>query len=557
MDTQTSKKVKVDTMVENIKQTRQQETMVRGMAWLTAGNFISRLLGLIYVIPWFVWLGSHKNEANALFNMGYQVYANFLLISTVGLPTAVAKQIAKYNVLEKEEVSYYLVREFFKLMLFLGVVFAGIMYLLSPTLAGLSGAREELTPVMYSLVPPIFIFPAMSIMRGFFQGHSDLKPYAISQIIEQIVRVIWILAGTFYIMKLGSGDYLEAVIQSTLGAFIGMIASVGYLIYVLHKEGYISRIMKKPDSVVSIDIKALVLETAKEAVPIIILGSAFQIYQFIDQITFVNVMKFITDFTKEELLVLYSYMLSNPSKITMVIIGVTSSLGSVAIPMITESFVKKDLKGTSRLITDNVQMLFIFIIPAILGTILLARPLYVSFYGAAENAAISLFRVNLLLIFLQGLYALFGVVIQAIFENQKAILYFLIGIIVKSIIQLPFIYLFQAYGPLWATGVGLAVTTFLIYHRVEQVVSVQKEAIKKDTVMIGVVSLVMGVVVWMLELGLSRVLPPVGRTASIIHIVVAGSVGVLIYGYLTLKTRQLDKLIGTRASRLRKKLHIS
>lgn len=557
MDTQTSKKVKVDTMVENIKQTRQQETMVRGMAWLTAGNFISRLLGLIYVIPWFVWLGSHKNEANALFNMGYQVYANFLLISTVGLPTAVAKQIAKYNVLEKEGVSYYLVREFFKLMLFLGVVFAGIMYLLSPTLAGLSGAREELTPVMYSLVPPIFIFPAMSIMRGFFQGHSDLKPYAISQIIEQIVRVIWILAGTFYIMKLGSGDYLEAVIQSTLGAFIGMIASVGYLIYVLHKEGYISRIMKKPDSVVSIDIKALVLETAKEAVPIIILGSAFQIYQFIDQITFVNVMKFITDFTKEELLVLYSYMLSNPSKITMVIIGVTSSLGSVAIPMITESFVKKDLKGTSRLITDNVQMLFIFIIPAILGTILLARPLYVSFYGAAENAAISLFRVNLLLIFLQGLYALFGVVIQAIFENQKAILYFLIGIIVKSIIQLPFIYLFQAYGPLWATGVGLAVTTFLIYHRVEQVVSVQKEAIKKDTVMIGIVSLVMGVVVWMLELGLSRVLPPVGRTASIIHIVVAGSVGVLIYGYLTLKTRQLDKLIGTRASRLRKKLHIS
>lgn len=557
MDTQTSKKVKVDTMAENTKQTRQQETMVRGMAWLTAGNFISRLLGLIYVIPWFVWLGSHKNEANALFNMGYQVYANFLLISTVGLPTAVAKQIAKYNVLEKEEVSYYLVREFFKLMLFLGVVFAGIMYLLSPTLAGLSGAREELTPVMYSLVPPIFIFPAMSIMRGFFQGHSDLKPYAISQIIEQIVRVIWILAGTFYIMKLGSGDYLEAVIQSTLGAFIGMIASVGYLIYVLHKEGYISRIMKKPDLAVSIDIKALVLETAKEAVPIIILGSAFQIYQFIDQITFVNVMKFITDFTKEELLVLYSYMLSNPSKITMVIIGVTSSLGSVAIPMITESFVKKDLKGTSRLITDNVQMLFIFIIPAILGTILLARPLYVSFYGAAENAAISLFRVNLLLIFLQGLYALFGVVIQAIFENQKAILYFLIGIIVKSIIQLPFIYLFQAYGPLWATGVGLAVTTFLIYHRVEQVVSVQKEAIKKDTVMIGIVSLVMGVVVWMLELGLSRVLPPVGRTASVIHIVVAGSVGVLIYGYLTLKTRQLDKLIGTRASRLRKKLHIS
>ena len=100
-------------MAENTKQTRQQETMVRGRAWLTAGNLISRLLGIVYVIPRFHWLGTHKNEANALFNMGYQVYANFLLISTVGLPTAVAKQIAKYNVLAKEEVCYYLVREFF------------------------------------------------------------------------------------------------------------------------------------------------------------------------------------------------------------------------------------------------------------------------------------------------------------------------------------------------------------------------------------------------------------------------------------------------------------
>lgn len=99
-------------MSENSKQSHQQETMVRGMAWLTAGNFISRLLGIIYVIPWFIWMGEHRNEANALFNMGYQVYATFLLISTVGLPTAMAKQIAKYNALDRQDVSYYLVREF-------------------------------------------------------------------------------------------------------------------------------------------------------------------------------------------------------------------------------------------------------------------------------------------------------------------------------------------------------------------------------------------------------------------------------------------------------------
>lgn len=544
-------------MSEKTKQTRQQESMVRGMAWLTAGNFISRLLGIVYVIPWLIWMGRHQNEANALFNMGYQVYANFLLISTVGLPTAVAKQIAKYNVLGKEEVSYYLVREFFKLMLVLGAIFAGIMYVLSPALAQMSGAKEQLLPVMYSLVPPIFIFPAMSIMRGFFQGHNDMKPYALSQIAEQVVRVLWIWAGTFYIMKLGSGNYLDAVVHSTFGAFVSMIASVAVLIYALQKGGFLSKVLKKPASAISIDIKALIWETLKEALPVIIIGSAIQTYQFVDQITFVNFMGTITEASREKLLVAYSYMISNPSKITMVIIGIAFSIASVAVPMITESFVKKDLKGTSNLITDNVQMLFIFIIPAIVGTVLLAEPLYGIFYHVTDRVAIGLFRVNLLIILLQGLYTIFGVVIQAIFENRKGVYYFLTGLIVKSILQFPFIYLFHAYGPLLSTAVGFSVSIVLFFRKIQEVAPVNQSAIKKDALTISLVSLFMGLIVGLFELGLAQVYPPVGRIASLIHVVLVGPVGVFIYAYLTLKTRQLDKLIGARADSLRRKLRIN
>ena len=60
----------------------QQEQMVRGTAWLTASNFISRLLGAFYIIPWYAWMGTHAEQANALFGMGYNIYALFLLIST-------------------------------------------------------------------------------------------------------------------------------------------------------------------------------------------------------------------------------------------------------------------------------------------------------------------------------------------------------------------------------------------------------------------------------------------------------------------------------------------
>ncbi|HFI0150892.1 TPA: oligosaccharide flippase family protein [Streptococcus suis] len=528
-----------------------QETMVRGMAWMTAGNFISRLLGIAYVIPWYMWMGEHAAEANGLFNMGYQVYANFLLISTVGLPAAVAKQIARYNVQGKQDTSYYLVREFLKLMVVMGAVFASIMYVSAPWLADVSGSRDNLIPVMYSLVPPIFIFPTMSVVRGFFQGHHDMKPYALSQIVEQIVRVIWILLATYFIMKLGSGNFLEAVTQSTFAAFVGMIASVAVLLYFLYKGDFLRKIFRKKPATVTVDVWSLVLETLKEAIPIIILGMAIQIYQQVDQLTFVNTMVKITGKDRSDLIVWYSYMLANPSKITMLIIGISQSIGSVAISMITERFVQKDTKGVVQLITDNLQILFIFVIPAIVGTIVLARPLYSVFYGQAENLAINLFIVNLLLILPQSLYTVLGIVIQAIFENRKAILYFIIGFVLKLILQIPFLYLFQVYGPLLSTALGLGVSIYLFYRRIKQVVPIEQDRITHDVITISWISGIMGAVVLVVEFLLNQFLPTSGYLSSAVHIGVSGFVGLAIFVALTLKTRQLDKLIGGRAQSLR------
>lgn len=545
------------TKIRTTEQTQQQASMVRGLAWLTAGNFISRLIGIAYIIPWYLWMGSHRAEANGLFNMGYQVYGNFLLISTVGLPTAVAKQIAKYNVQGRQDISYYLVREFFKLMLILGAVFAGVMFISSPTLAELSGVKEQLTPVMYSLVPPLFIFPAMSIMRGFFQGHHDMKPYAISQIVEQIARVIWILVTTFYIMKLGSGDYLSAVIQSTFAAFIGMIASFGVLVYSLHKEGFIAKVIGAKPKDVTIDLKPLVLETLKEAVPLIILGSAIQIFQIIDQLTFINTLLGITDLTRTELLKLSTYMTANPSKITMLIIGITTSIGSVAIPMITERFVQKDQKKTADLIIDNIQLFFLLILPAIVGSVVLARPLYSVFYGPVEDQAIYLFVINLLLVFIQGLYSLLGVIIQAIFQNRKAMLYFFIGFAVKLVFQFPALYLFKVYGPLVSTAVALTVSVVLFDRRIDQIIPIPQARLRKNFHQVLGISLIMGLGVWLVETGLGLVFPATGYLSSAIHVSSAGFVGIFIFGILTLKTRHLDRLIGNRAAILRKKLHIS
>ena len=535
----------------------QQAQMLRGTVWLTASNFISRLLGAAYIIPWYIWMGKHGAEANGLFTMGYNIYAWFLLISTAGVPVAVAKQVAKYNTKGQEEHSFAMIRGFLKFMSLLGLIFAIIMYVLSPVFANLSGGGKDLIPVMQSLSWAVLIFPSMSVIRGFFQGHNNLKPYAISQIAEQVIRVIWMLLTAYFIMKVGSGDYVEAVTQSTFAAFIGMGASLLVLVYYLWKTGLLQHIIHRPESDSQIDTKALLWDTIREAIPFIVTGSAIQLFQIIDQMTYSNVMSWFTNFTRSELLVQFSYFSANPNKITMILIAVATSIGGVGIPLLTENYVKGDFRAAGKLVQDNLTMRVAFLLPATIGAVAIAEPLYTVFYGKPDSLALGLFILAMLQTVILGLYTVLSPMIQALFQNRKAILYFGYGVLVKLILQVPFIYLFKAYGPLLSTTIGLMIPIVLMYKEIHQVTHFNRKTVFKRSLLTAILTLIMLLVVLVAGFILGMVIKPNGRVTSMLYVALIGGVGIVVYGGLGLRLRFLDRFIGSKAASLRNKFHIS
>ncbi len=543
-------------MSENKTKMTQQQQMVRGTAWLTASNFISRLLGAFYIIPWYAWMGTHGEQANALFGMGYNIYAVFLLISTAGIPVAIAKQVSKYNTLGQEDTSYYLLRKILRLTLVLGFIFGAIMYIGSPILAAWSGGGADLVRVMKSLSWALLLFPSMSVLRGFFQGFNNLKPYAMSQIAEQIIRVIWMLLTAFMIMKIGSGDYVTAVVQSTFAAFIGMIASVLVLIFFLWREGKLQAILSNGKEDIDIDANAIIIETLKEAIPFIITGSAVQLFQIVDQWSFINTMKMFTSQSTKELQILYAYLSSNPNKVTMILVSLATAIGGAGIPLLTENFVNKDKKAAAHLVISNLQMLCMVLFPALLGAIILAQPVYTLFYGAPNSTALWLFVGALIQVIFLALYSLLAPMLQALFENRKAIRYFVYGLVVKIILQVPFIFIFRAYGPLISTAIGLAVPIVLMFNRIYEVTRFNRKALGRGVLLVTILTLIMGVVVALATVGLQLFVSPTTRIGSVIYIVLIGAIGVLVYGFLALATRLLDKLIGNRAKVLRQKLHM-
>ncbi|MDH6363400.1 O-antigen/teichoic acid export membrane protein [Enterococcus sp. PF1-24] len=534
-----------------------QEKMAQGSAWMMISNITSRLLGVIYIIPWYAWLGANAKTANGLFNMSYTIYSLFLTISTAGIPSAIAKQMAYYNSKNEYGVSQKLFVKALQIMGILGAVSAVVMFFGASWLAEASGGGAELIPSMRSLSVAVLVFPVMAVIRGYFQGNQDMMPYALSQIVEQAARVFYMLMATFIIMKVMKGDYLAAVTHSTLAAFIGMIGSLIVLVYYFQKQRAVldDRVAHSANQL-EVSATDLLIQTLKEAVPFIIVGAGITLFKIVDQVTFVRYMESITDFSHNQVVELYATFNANPDKLTMVVISLGTSLALTSLPLITESFALNKRKELAKMICDNFQLFAFVILPATIGMIVLAYPLNTLFYQPDKLGSLVLIEACFAGLFL-GLYTLVSTMLQGLFENIATVQYLLIGLMVKIAVQIPAIRLAEVYGPLIATIIGLAVTCYLIIRKIYHVTRFGLTFTLKRCLLIFILTLVMGVAALLTRQVAYLVLDPNSRMQSFIIILLVAAVGIAVYGYLALQTGLAEKLLGeSMVNRVKSKLRM-
>ena len=533
-----------------------EEKMARGSAWMTLGNVGSRLIGVIYILPWYYWMGSHGREANALFNMGYNVYALFLMISTAGIPAAIAKQVAHYNSKQQYELSHRLFKKALIFMGIVGLISAGIMYIASPALARMSGGGAELIPIMRSLSAAILIFPCMSVIRGFFQGNQDMRPYAVSQLAEQVIRVFYMLLATFIIIKVMHGDYLKAVEQSTFAAFIGAIASMAALIYFWKKAEVQFEVQKEvslPGEL--LDTKALIIDTIRQAIPFTIVGAGTTIYKLVDQMTYVHMMQSFTKFTKDELVAQMAVFGGNPDKLTMVVIGLATSMAFTSLPLVTEAVTQGKHRDLARLINNNFQLYALLMFPATFGMILLAYPLNTFFYEPDKLAAKVLIEACLSGLFV-GLFMITSSTLQGMYYNKAAVKFFAVGIVIKFILQYPCILLFQIYGPLLSTTIGMAVSCYLNIRQLQQATKFNYKLTLRRILLITILTVMMLLAAAIAKVVFGLIFSPEHKMSAFLLCIPVAAVGGAVYLYLILKVGIAERLLGSSMTRLRQKLRI-
>lgn len=531
-----------------------KQKMITGSAWMTAGSITSRILGAIYIIPWVTWFGIYSNQANAAYAQGYNIYNMFITIATAGIPSAISKMVAHYNGLNQANMSRKLYRAGITVAIVSGIICAAIMMVGAPLFAK---GDKTVTPVIRSLSWAILVIPWMSITRGYLQGYSWMAPSAMSQFVEQLFRVIYMLSATYLIMKLGSGNWVHAVTQSTFAAFIGAIGSVAVLGWsYLRHLGEMKEMSDRAEPLTQ-DVSAfrLILDIVYQAIPFIIIESGITIFQLVDQYTFDPMMKAVGHFTHYQLDVLYALFSFNANKLYMIVISLAAAMAVTAIPLLAEARVQDDQQEMRDQIS-NILMLFYFVmIPASLGLSALAQPIYTVFYRY-DPAGVTMLKFASYISITLGLYTVAAAMMQGISENMRMMKFLVIGLVIKLVIQFPLIWLFKGVGPLLATGLSMTVINYLILHSFNEEFRLPFHQMAKDTNQILLFSLIMYAVTAALVMVVNLFTSPYGRFAAALTMVVGVILGGGIYAYLSLRSRLADRLLGPRVGVLREKLHI-
>ena len=161
------------------------KSFVKGAAILGASGLIVKFIGAIFRIPLTNIIGA---DGMANYQVAYPIYAALVVISTAGLPAAISKLVSERVTLGDYRGAHQIFQTAFKLLLIIGTVSTVIMFALSGALANAAQIPSaKLSLIM--IAPSLFFVSILSAYRGYFQGLQMMSPTALTQIIEQLVKL--------------------------------------------------------------------------------------------------------------------------------------------------------------------------------------------------------------------------------------------------------------------------------------------------------------------------------------------------------------------------------
>ncbi|MFJ8531352.1 oligosaccharide flippase family protein [Bacillus sp. NPDC094106] len=200
----------------------------RGAIILTIASFVTKVLSAFYRIP-------YQNIAGDvgfyIYQQIYPFYGFCLILATYGFPIIISKMVAERLEQGKPKEAEEIVCVSFWFLLGIGCIGFFILFFGAHTIASAMG-DGHLDKLLRVISFSFLLMPFLSVARGYFQGFNNMMPTAISQVIEQTIRVsiivflsMFLIAHEFDLYTVGAG----AMLGSIAGGFIGIVVLLWYM----------------------------------------------------------------------------------------------------------------------------------------------------------------------------------------------------------------------------------------------------------------------------------------------------------------------------------------
>lgn len=530
--------------------------LVKGTAILTIGLFLSKALGLLYLIPFYAIVGE---ENIGLYQYGYIPYNLALSIAIAGAPLAISKYVAKQNALGDYATGRKILKSSMGIMALTGVAAFLTLYFLAEPLANLVRKDDEqvfsvkeIADVIRWVSYALLAVPIMSVVRGFLQGYHKMEPTAVSQLVEQIVRIIVVLVGGYIVVNFLHGSPTVAINFAVFAAFIGALAGLAVLYWYWRKyKPEFDYLLENSPPTGKVSVKDMYKEVGAYIVPFILVGTINPLYQFVDMITFNDAMRSIGLAKVTDTYLGMLNLLTH--KFVMIPVMVATGFSMALIPVITTYHAKKDQKGITRSLDQTYQIMLYLTVPMVVGLVVLSNELYELLYSKSDVGASILANYAPVAI-LFGLYTVTAAILQGIDRHKWIVFTSLLGLLFKLMLNIPLIKLFETNGAILATGIGYSVAVGLNIAIITKTLNYKSRMVFRRLILIGMLNLVMFVAVVLTLKGLTAISPVDGKMHALLYILICAAVGGVIYGYLSLKTGLAQKLFGERLTRFTDKL---
>lgn len=534
-----------------------KSSFIEGAFIATLCIIISKILGVIYVIPFYDIIGE---QGGTLYGYAYNIYNVFLTISSAGIPLAISKLTSEYNTLNMLDKKTRMYDLAIKAIMVFSIMAFLICFIFAPQLSNLiigdlegGNTIGDVTFVIRLISFALLVIPFLSIERGYLQGHRYIKEPSISQVIEQVVRIMVILVGSYiftYVFKL---PVRYAVGISVFAACVGGISSYIYL----------NRIVKKNKNQIGLNVKPITskeedIEIIKKiifySIPFIVINLANTLYTSTDMVLVIRTLPKL-GFTATDTEFISSVFTTWGVKFNTIITSISTGLIVSLIP----NMVKDYTEGNMNAVNDNfnkcLKIILLIIAPLSIFLSGMSSSLWQVFYGKSTYGPM-IIKFTLIVTIFDCLYMVNNSLLQSL--NKSKIIYtsVICGLLVNLILDVPFMYLFHKLGlPAYYGATSATLFGFLVSNTMTIVYLKKKMSFNYNDTIRVIPRFIVSVIILIILLYLFNNILPVetgGRLIQIINMIVSGIVcgGV----YLVINFRYIKDLL---PSKILKKLKVN